>query len=253
MVAATEEREVSAWSPFRHRVFAVLWVAMLLSNVGGWMHDVGAGWLMTTLNPSPLLVSLVQAATTLPVFLLALPAGALADIVDRRRLLLIAKIYMTVIAAGMGIVVLAGRMMPVGLLLFTVALGAGTALINPAWQAIVPQLVPRAAARVGRRSEQRRHQRQPCDWACACGRRDRDSRARIAVLVQRNQLSRSHRRVALVEATCPGAPAIARRTLGRGDACGRALRALEQAAQSHAWCARSGFCCSRARIGRYCH
>ena len=143
MAAATEEGEVSAWSPFRYRVFAVLWIAMLLSNVGGWMHDVGAGWLMTTLNPSPLLVSLVQAATTLPVFLLALPAGALADIVDRRRLLLIAKIYMTVIAAAMGMVVLAGRMTPEGLLLFTVALGAGTALINPAWQAIVPQLVPR--------------------------------------------------------------------------------------------------------------
>ena len=70
MAVATEEGKVSAWSPFRHHVFTVLWTAMLLSNVGGWMHDVGAGWLMTTLNPSPLLVSLVQAATTLPVFLL---------------------------------------------------------------------------------------------------------------------------------------------------------------------------------------
>src|SRR5262245_35867950 len=129
MAVATEEINVSAWSPFRYRAFAVLWTAMLLSNIGGWMHDVGAGWLMTTLNPSPLLVSLVQAATTLPVFLLALPAGALADIVDRKRLLLIAKIYMTVIAAGMGMVVLAGSMTPVSLLLFTVALGAGTALI----------------------------------------------------------------------------------------------------------------------------
>lgn len=141
---ATQDSEVSAWSPFRHRVFAVLWLAMLLSNVGSWMHDVGAGWLMTTLNPSPLLVSLVQAATTLPVFLLALPAGALADIIDRKRLLLIAKVYMAVIAAVMGAIVLAGNMTPEILLLLTVALGAGTALVNPAWQAIVPQLVPRA-------------------------------------------------------------------------------------------------------------
>jgi MFS family permease len=140
---ATEKATVSAWSPFRYRVFTVLWTATLFSNIGGWMHDVGAGWLMTTLNPSPLLVSLVQAATTLPVFVLALPAGALADIVDRKRLLLVAKIYMAVIAAGMGVAVLAGSMTPAGLLLFTVALGAGTALINPAWQAIVPQLVPR--------------------------------------------------------------------------------------------------------------
>jgi MFS family permease len=143
VAAATEEGKVTAWSPFRHRVFAVLWVATLLANIGGWRHDVGAGWLRTPQSPSPLLVSLEQAATTLPVFVLALPAGALADIVDRKRLLLIAKIYMTVIAAGMGVAVLAGGMTPVVLLVFTLALGSGTALINPAWQAIVPQLVPR--------------------------------------------------------------------------------------------------------------
>jgi MFS family permease len=143
MAATADEIKPTAWSPFRYHTFTVLWIAMLLSNIGGWMHDVGAGWLMTTMNPSPLMVSLVQAATTLPVFLLVLPAGALADIVDRRRLLLIAKVYMTLLAAGMGVVVLAGSMTPVALLVFTLALGAGTALINPAWQAIVPQLVPR--------------------------------------------------------------------------------------------------------------
>jgi MFS family permease len=116
---------------------------MLLSNVGGWMHDVGAGWLMTTLNPSPLLAALVQAATTLPVFVLAIPGGALADIINRKRLLLIATAYMTIVAASMGTVVLAGGMTAEWLLLFTVALGAGTALVNPAWQSIVPQLVPK--------------------------------------------------------------------------------------------------------------
>lgn len=133
----------SAWSPFRHLPFAVLWTAMLLSNVGGWMHDVGAGWLMTTLNPSPLWVSLVQAATTLPVFLLALPAGALADMLNRRRLLIIAMWFMAIIAFAIGTVVALGRITPVSLLAFTLAMGVGTAMLTPAWQSIVPQLVPR--------------------------------------------------------------------------------------------------------------
>jgi MFS family permease len=78
----------SAWSPLRHSVFRALWIAALFSNIGTWMQDVGAGWLMTSLDPSPLMVALVQAATTLPIVILALPAGALADIVDRRRLLI---------------------------------------------------------------------------------------------------------------------------------------------------------------------
>ena len=133
----------SAWSPFRHLSFTVLWAAMLLSNIGGWMHDVGAGWLMTTLNPSPLLVSLVQAATTLPVFVLALPAGALADIVDRRWFLIAAQLFMTCAALALGLLVAAGGVTPGSLLAFTVAMGIGTAMVNPAWQSLVPQLVPR--------------------------------------------------------------------------------------------------------------
>jgi MFS family permease len=133
----------SAWSPLRYLPFAVLWTAMLLSNVGGWMHDVGAGWLMTTLNPSPLLVSLVQAATTLPMFVLALPAGALADIADRRWFLLAATVFMTCTALALGLLVAAGGMTPGALLAFTVAMGIGTAMGGPAWQSMVPQLVPR--------------------------------------------------------------------------------------------------------------
>jgi MFS family permease len=133
----------SAWSPFRYRTFTILWLAMLASNVGGWTHEVGAGWLMTTLNPSPLFVSLVQAATTLPVFFLALPSGALADIVDRRRLLILAKAGMALIAISISLTILAGAISPLALLAFTFAMGLGTALVNPAWQAIVPQLVPK--------------------------------------------------------------------------------------------------------------
>ena len=134
----------SAWSPFRYRTFAVLWVATLLSNIGTWMHDVGAGWLMTSLSPSPLMVALVQAATTLPVFLFALPAGALADILDRRRLLLLIKILMAVVALALGLVVLLGEISAAGLIAFTFILGVGAAFLAPAWQAIVPQLVPKS-------------------------------------------------------------------------------------------------------------
>jgi MFS family permease/quinol monooxygenase YgiN len=141
--ARSPTASASAWSPFRHRAFAVLWTATLVSSIGTWMHDVGAGWLMATLAPSPLMVSLVQAATTLPVFLLALPAGALADIVDRRRLLLVVQSAMATIALTLGLVVAAGRITAVALLAFTFALGACAALLAPAWQSIVPRLVPR--------------------------------------------------------------------------------------------------------------
>ncbi len=134
----------SAWSPFRHQSFAILWAATLLSNIGTWMHDVGAGWLMSSLAPSPIFVSLVQAATTLPVFLFALPAGALADIVDRRRLLLTISIVMMLIAALLGFIVLSGRITALGLVAFTFAMGTCAAFLAPLWQSIVPQLVPRS-------------------------------------------------------------------------------------------------------------
>jgi MFS family permease len=133
----------SALGPFRHRTFAVLWAATVISNIGTWMNDVGASWLMTSLDPSPLMVSLVQAATALPIFLFALPAGALADIVDRRKLLLVVSAVMAAAAMVMGLVVLAGAMTPPLLLLFTFTLGAGAAFVAPSWQAIVPKLVPR--------------------------------------------------------------------------------------------------------------
>lgn len=107
------------------------------------MHDVAAGWLMTTLTSSPVLVASVQAATTLPVFFFALPAGALADLIDKRRLLIVVKLCLTLVAAILGISVYFSRIDPIGLLIFTLAMGTGSAFIAPAWQAIVPQLVPR--------------------------------------------------------------------------------------------------------------
>lgn len=133
----------SAWAPFGRAPFAVLWTATVISNVGTWMHDVGAGWLMTELSSSPLMVAAVQAATTLPVFLLALLAGAVADIVDRRRLLVIVNAAMAVAAAALAVVVALGGATPAVLLAFTFLLSAGAAFVAPAWQAIVPRLVPR--------------------------------------------------------------------------------------------------------------
>ena len=133
----------SAWSPFAHRAFALLWAATLISNIGTWMHDAGAGWLMTTLNPSPAIVVLVQAATTAPIFLFALFAGALADRVDRRRFLLLVNLVLIGITGAMAALTAAGAMTPALLLAFTFAIGTGAALMAPAWQAVVPSLVPR--------------------------------------------------------------------------------------------------------------
>ncbi len=115
----------------------------MFSNVGTWMHEVGAGWLMTSLAPDPLMVALVQAATTFPVFLLALPAGALADILDRRRYLIATQIWMAIAAGLLGVFTLTGATNPALLLALTFALGIGSGMMMPAWGAIIPELVPR--------------------------------------------------------------------------------------------------------------
>ncbi len=140
---AAVTKQPSAGEPLAQPAFAVLWVATVVSNVGTWMHDVGAGWLMTELSPSPLVVAAVQAATTLPVFLFALLAGAIADIVDRRQLLVIVNALMAVTAGLLAVLVSFEMVTPVVLLVFTFLLGTGAAFMAPAWQAIVPSLVPR--------------------------------------------------------------------------------------------------------------
>jgi MFS family permease len=99
----------SAWSPFRSTVFTVLWLAAVVSNVGVWMQNAAAGWVMTGLTSDPLLVSLVQVAASVPMFLFALPAGALADIVDRRRLLIAMQVAAGVLVTAFGFLVHAGR------------------------------------------------------------------------------------------------------------------------------------------------
>src|SRR5262245_11720231 len=142
--AATAGLQVeSAWAPLRRPLFRALWIASLASSVGTWMQDVGSTWLMTELTSSPTLIALVQAATTLPIFLLALVAGALADVVDRRRLLLVTQSWMVIASAGLGILTLQQRTNAPLLLAFTFLLGLGAALNAPAWQAIFPELVGR--------------------------------------------------------------------------------------------------------------
>lgn len=132
----------SAWSPLRNTLFRNLWIATIVSNIGTWMQDVGAGWLMTSLSSSPSLVALVEAADSIPVMLLALPAGALADIIDRRRLLIAIQVYLLIVAGTLGILTLLDLTTVWVLLGFIFALGVGAAMMMPAWAAIVPDLVP---------------------------------------------------------------------------------------------------------------
>ncbi|PBD22735.1 MFS transporter, partial [Pseudomonas aeruginosa] len=131
----------SPWSPLRQATFRWLWLASIASNIGTWMHEVGAGWLMTSLSASPLNVALVQVAGSLPMFFLALPAGALADIVDKRRYLLGVQLWMALVATLLASLTLL-QLTSVWLLLgLTLCMGIGTALMMPAWSATTPELV----------------------------------------------------------------------------------------------------------------
>ncbi|MBK1661806.1 MFS transporter [Paracraurococcus ruber] len=132
-----------AFLPLRHATFRTLWLATLASNIGMWVQNTGAGWLMTSLDPSPMMVSLVQAASMLPVFLLALPSGALADIVDRRLFLLGAQAWILLMALILAALTATGELGPWGLLALTFAIGAGSAMNFPAWAATTNELVPR--------------------------------------------------------------------------------------------------------------
>lgn len=133
----------SAWAPLGQPLFRALWIATVVSNIGTWVHEVGAGWLMVTLDPSPVMVSLVQAATALPIFLLALPGGALADIIDRRKYLIAVQLWMLLVALLLAVCTALGWTTAWVLLVFTFALACGAALNVPAWAATVHELVPK--------------------------------------------------------------------------------------------------------------
>jgi MFS family permease len=132
----------STWSPLAHPLFRLLWIASTASHIGSYMTDVAQGWLMSSLTPSPLVVSLLLTAESLPFFALGLPAGALADIVDRRRLLVVTQSAMAVAVATLAAVTWGGIVTPWMLLALAFALGVATALNDPAWYAVVPELLP---------------------------------------------------------------------------------------------------------------
>lgn len=129
------------WMPFRHPVFRWLWLATVAANVGSWTYNAAAGWLMTSLDGHAIMVSLVQVATSLPMFLFALPAGAVADIIDKRRFILLLEVMAAVTSAIFAALVTFDLVHPVTLLVFMFLIGSIAALEAPAWQAMVPQLV----------------------------------------------------------------------------------------------------------------
>jgi MFS family permease len=135
--------DLSPLAPFRLPVFRMLWITWLMANISMWMNDVAAAWMMTSLTATPIWVALVQTASTLPVFLLGLPSGALADILDRKRYFLVTQLWVAVVALLLSAVIFFGAVSPPLLLALTFANGVGLAMRWPVFAAIVPELVPR--------------------------------------------------------------------------------------------------------------
>ncbi len=133
----------SGFAPLRIPLFRDRWIASTISSVGTWMQDTAGTWLMTVLTASPLLIALMQTAASLPVLLFGLLAGATADIFDRRKLLIFWQAWMLASVAILAVLTFLGHISPWALLAFTFLLNIGSAMNNPAWQAIVPELVPR--------------------------------------------------------------------------------------------------------------
>jgi MFS family permease len=138
----TPASPVSAWAPLRSRIYRTLFLAQLVSNIGLWMQTVGSQWFLVEHGSSATVVALVQTASLLPTLVLALPAGGLADLLDRRRLLIVVTTYTALVAAATTYLAYADILSPIMLLGTTFLLGCGSALSAPAWQAIQPELVP---------------------------------------------------------------------------------------------------------------
>ena len=141
---ASPAHSTSAWAPLAFRIYRLIWLAVLASNIGTWMQTVGAQWLLVSLPNAATLVALVQTADTLPDLLLALPGGALADIFDRRRFLIVLQVLQIIAGIGLTWLTFADQMTPPLLLGFTFVLGAASALATPAYEALIPELVPRS-------------------------------------------------------------------------------------------------------------
>lgn len=142
-----EAESSSAFAPLRQKAFTVVWVATIIGNTGSFMRDVASAWLVTELGAGPATVSLIQAAGTLPIFLLAIPAGVLSDILDRRKLLILVQLLLAAVSTALMLLSLSGLMTVASLVGLTFLGGIGAALMGPAWQAIVPELVARPQLR----------------------------------------------------------------------------------------------------------
>jgi MFS family permease len=142
-VRVTAPADSNGFAPLKIPLFRDRWIASTISSVGTWMQDTAGTWLMTSLTTSPLLIALMQTAASLPVLLLGLLAGATADIFDRRKLLIFWQTWMLTSVGVLAILTFVGYLSPWALLGFTFLLNVGSAMNNPAWQAIVPELVPR--------------------------------------------------------------------------------------------------------------
>lgn len=148
MAEPAENKAASGgFAPLKIPVFAVLWGATVLGNVGSFMRDVASSWLVTDLSSNPSAVALMQTAATLPVFLLAIPAGVLSDILDRRRFLIFVQILLASVSGTLLLLSQSGALTVEYLLALTFIGGIGGALMGPTWQSIVPELVPRADLR----------------------------------------------------------------------------------------------------------
>jgi MFS family permease len=143
LIAQSPIERPTGWEPLRRPLFRNRWLASIVSNIGSWMQDTAGTWLMTALTSSPLLIALMQTAANLPVLILGLPAGATADMFDRRRLLLFWQTWMLVSVGILSLLTFMGIISPWTLLTLTFLLNIGAAMNNPAWQAIVTELVPR--------------------------------------------------------------------------------------------------------------
>ncbi|MDB6141450.1 MAG: hypothetical protein JWP80_494, partial [Pseudomonas sp.] len=133
----------STWSPLRHKSFFWLWTAGAIVNLAIWMQTVGAAWIMTTLSTSPLMVSLVQTAVSLPVFLFGLPGGVIADLVDRRKWLMLTQAIMLIAGVALSLLSFSGMLADWSLLVFTFMLGTGSALSMSAWMVTITSVLPR--------------------------------------------------------------------------------------------------------------
>lgn len=133
----------SMWSPLSEPVYRALWIAAVVSNVGSFMQEVGSAWLMTSIAPEPLLVALLQTAAYFPFFLLAVPSGAFADVIDKRKLLLFGQVWMLLSSLALGILSIYHMVTPWVLLGLTFMLAVGGAITGPAWNAAIPELVPK--------------------------------------------------------------------------------------------------------------